>query len=262
MNPSVLSAYVPTSWFHARGINKVLHRLRPRLPDVSRNLFLTFTVNPALYSSPAEAFEHSRDKLRRVFHRLKRGVEWEGRRYQITAPYCVKVEFHQSGWAHFHVIFLTNRFLPGSLLNHLWSLGRTNVCRINNRHFHYLLKYVSKGGGLPEWILTRKRVRIFQASRGFLRPVEEPPAKEKKAKQPVKRRSTVLGQRLQEWRMSALLRQGERRSRITLSEPFQLLLDHYVLPIASEGRYLGNGQILINDATQLMPWLTNLNQPK
>ncbi|MBL9216719.1 MAG: hypothetical protein JNG83_14675 [Opitutaceae bacterium] len=260
MSVGVISAYIPASWFHARGIHKVLHRLLPRLPDVSSKLFLTFTVNPALYDSPADAFEQSRDRLRRIFFRLKKGVEWEGKRYQLDAPYCVKVEFHRSGWAHFHVIFLTTRFLPGALLNHLWGLGRTNVQRINNRDFHYLLKYVTKGGGLPEWILSRKRLRIFQPSRGFLRSVEVRPSTEKEKKRPVKRRSTVLGQRLDEWGKSAKFRQGDRVARINLSEPFKDVFDRNVFPAASEGRYLGNGHILISDTTQLIPWITNQSQ--
>ena len=111
---AVLREYIPASWFHARGIYKVLARLNPRLPDVGGNLFLTFTVNPALYASPAAAFEHARDRLRRIFYRLRRGVTWEGKKYVIDAPYAIKVEFHQNGWAHFHVVFLTQRYLPGA----------------------------------------------------------------------------------------------------------------------------------------------------
>jgi len=256
----ILSAYIPASWFHARGIFKVLAKLEPRLPNVGGKLFLTFTVNPAFYGSPADAFEHARDRLRRVFHRLKRGVKWQGQIWRIAAPYCIKVEFHRSGWAHFHAIFLTNRFLPGALLNELWGLGRTNVRRITNEHFRYLLKYVTKGGALPDWILTRRRLRVFQSSRGFLKPAEKAEPAEKQTARQLKRPSTVLGQRLKEWERSALLRQGERRSRLLLAESFQLLLDQYVFPVASEGRYLGNGQILINDTTQIIPWITSLNQ--
>jgi hypothetical protein len=62
----VLRACNPISWFHAKGIHRVLARLVPRLPDVAGCLFLTFTVNPALYSCPSTAFDHARDRLRRV----------------------------------------------------------------------------------------------------------------------------------------------------------------------------------------------------
>jgi hypothetical protein len=164
----VLREFNPVSWFHPRGIYRVLARLKPRLPDVGGKLFLTFTFNPALYGDASSAFDHGRDRLRRVFFRLRKGVTWEGKPYVINAPYAVKVEFHQNGWAHFHAVFLTRNYLPGSLLNHLWGLGRTNVRRISNQKFRYLLKYVTKGGGLPEWVLGRTRLRVFQSSRGFL----------------------------------------------------------------------------------------------
>jgi len=260
---AVLSAYVPASWFHARGIFKVLRRLEPMLPDVAKMLFLTFTVNPALYEEPEAAFEHSRDRLRRVFHKLRKGVTWEGKLYQVDAPYAVKVEFHKSGWAHFHVIFLSRRYIPGALLNHLWGLGRTNVQRISNRRFRYLLKYVTKGGGLPEWILGRKRLRVFQSSRGFLSRREEIGTE---AKQPgpterrFRRRVTTLGERLEQWKKSALLKQGDQYSRCILMEPFKVLFDHLVFPVALEGRYLGNGRIQINDIIEIIPWITKLNQ--
>ena len=264
MTNAVLSAYIPASWFHSRGISKVLRRLEPRLPDVAKMLFITFTVNPALYEDPEAAFEHSRDRLRRVFHRLRKGVTWEGKLHQVNAPYAVKVEFHKSGWAHFHVIFLTRRYVPGALLNHLWGLGRTNVRRISNHRFRYLLKYVTKGGGLPEWILGRKRLRVFQPSRGFLhrQDVYEPDAAHTgPAIRKLRRRVTTLGQRLEAWKKSALLKQGDQYNRCILMEPFKVLFDHPVFPVAQDGRYLGNGRILINDTTQIMPWLTKLNQP-
>jgi len=208
MNAAVLREYIPASWFHARGIYKVIARLLPRLPDVGGNLFLTFTVNPALYASPATAFEHARDRLRRIFHRLRRGVTWEGKKYIIDEPYAIKVEFHQNGWAHFHVVFLTRRFLPGALLNHLWGLGRTNVQRISNDKFHYLLKYVTKGGGLPTWVLSRPRLRIFQASRGFYIDTRRqavpvlPPRPDRQ-----KREESTLGERLNRWSKTALVAQ-------------------------------------------------------
>ena len=141
----ILRPYNPASWFHPVGIRKVLAKLEPRLPDVTGMLFLTFTFNPALFADPSLAFETGRDRLRRVFFKLRHGVEWKGKTYLIDAPYCVKVEFHANGWAHFHAVFLTRRYVPGDLLNALWELGRTNVGRIRNKTFRYLLKYVTKG---------------------------------------------------------------------------------------------------------------------
>ena len=169
----VLRQYIPKSWYHEGGIHKVLADLIPRLPEVKGSLFLTLTVDPKFFSSPTEAYEYSRDRIRRIFYKLRKGVEWEGKTYRIKSQYCVKTEFHENGFAHFHLIFLTRRFLPAELLNHLWSYGRTEVKRIGNKDFHYLLKYVTKGGELPEWVLKRNRSRIFQPSHGFLEKAKE-----------------------------------------------------------------------------------------
>jgi hypothetical protein len=253
--PRILRPYHPTSWFHPVGIWKVLARLKPRLPDVGGKLFLTFTINPALFADPAGAFEHARDRLRRIFYRLRQGVEWEGKRYVIDAPYCVKVEFHANGWAHFHVVFLTRRYLPGGLLNELWGLGRTNVRRITNHKFHYLLKYVTKGGGLPAWVLGRSRLRVFQSSRGFyLVQAEAKPAGES-TPTGRKRKTGTIGERLARWGKTALLQRGEKFRQVILGAPFMELLAEFIFPVALERRYLGNGRVLINDISELIPWI-------
>jgi hypothetical protein len=162
-----IKEFVPASWFHPVGIFKVLARIWDRLPDVGGKLFLTFTLDPKLYANEEAAFEDSRKWLRKVFFQLRHGVEHEGRIYTIDAPYCVKVEFHESGWVHYHVIFLTRRFLPKELLAELWGLGWVKVQRITNKDFHYLLKYVTKPDDLPEWVKNRKRLRVFQTTKGF-----------------------------------------------------------------------------------------------
>ena len=252
----VLRPYNPASWFHPVGIRKVLAKLEPRLPDVTGMLFLTFTFNPALFADPSLAFETGRDRLRRVFFKLRHGVEWKGKTYLIDAPYCVKVEFHANGWAHFHAVFLTRRYVPGDLLNALWELGRTNVGRIRNKTFRYLLKYVTKGCDLPAWVLGRNRLRVFQSSRGFYRPSTETPAEEKPSESPgCKRRQTTLGERLESWRVSALLQHRDEFRRITLGAPFMELLADLILPVALDRRYLGNGHVIINDSHQLLPWI-------
>jgi hypothetical protein len=274
--PATLKAYVPESWFHPLGIFKVRKRLEPRLPDVSGSLFLTLTFDRTLFAGPLEAFEAGRDRIRRVFHTLRSGVIWEGKRVQIDAPYCVKVEFHKDGWAHFHIILLSRRFLPGALLNHLWSYGRCNVKRIDNEHFRYLLKYVSKGGEPPDWAMGMRRMRIFQSTKGFLLPVadgkpddeedqgkgesapeeeteDDPPQEESRRRAPD---HLTIGQRLEKWGRMAVLVQGEVFSHLQLQLPFRELFDHLVLTVARDGRYLGNGKIQIHQKWQLLPWFS------
>jgi hypothetical protein len=253
MNTRILRPYNPASWFHAVGIWKVLAKLEPKLPDVGGRLFLTFTFNPALFADPSLAFDQGRDHLRRMFYKLRRGVEWEGKRYVIDAPYCVKVEFHQNGWAHFHVVFLTRRFLPGAMLTELWGYGRTDVRRIRNDTFRYLLKYVTKGGGLPDWVKGRIRLRIFQSSRGFYKTPNATKAPAEKTGR--SRKFSTIGERLIRWGKTALLQEGDNFRQLMLGAPFLELLDELILPVAKAGRYLGNGHIKINDSKELIGWI-------
>lgn len=255
----LLCAYIPISWHDRKGVHKVVRRLLPRLPDVSGSLFHTYTLDRNAFSSPEAAFDIARDKFRKLYARLRKGVKWQGKLYQTDAPYCVKVEFHadEEGWPHFHVIYLTQRFIPAELLDHLWGLGRVNVKRITNDDFHYLLKYVTKGAGYPEWVLSRRRIRIFQASRGFLKPAEKPLGKESKkfTHSQHKRASYTIGERLKRWARTALLNQHGRYRATLLPKAFQEQFDELVLSIAEEGRYLGLGLVKINNPTELIQWL-------
>jgi len=206
----VLRPFNPVSWFHPLGIHRVLAKLTPRLPDVSGNLALTFTINPVLFADAAAAFDHARDHMRRMFFAMRQGVIWAGIRYVINAPYCVKVEFHKSGWVHFHVIFRTRRFIPAELIAKLWGLGRVNVQRISNKTFRYLLKYVTKAGGLPDWVLGRTRIRVFQSSRGFYVDGPGTPAKRESKKTAIKRHLGTIGERIERWRKTALFQHGDQ----------------------------------------------------
>src|SRR5476649_1622497 len=86
-----IKEFIPASWFHPVGIFKVLARFWDRLPDVGGKLFLTFTLDPKNYASEEIAFEDSRQWLRKIFFKLRRGVDHEGKTYVIDAPYCIKV---------------------------------------------------------------------------------------------------------------------------------------------------------------------------
>ena len=254
----VLRPYNPISWFHPRGIKRVLARLTPRLPKVGGCLFLTFTLNPALFADPSSAFEWSRQRLRRVFFALRRGVSFQGRSYAVDAPYAVKVEFHASGWAHFHVVFLTRRFLPAGLLAQLWPEGRTEVQRISNDHFRYLLKYVTKDGTLPEWVLSRKRLRVFQASRGFLKP---PPARKpaQKRRRTKRRAADTLGERIERQKRTALLESDGHFAQVRLGAPFEEIHQEHILRAAEEGRYLGQAHYQLNAEEDLRIWTNQIH---
>ena len=267
-----IKEYVPRSWFHPKGVYKTVGRIKDRLPDVSRCLFATFTIDRQSFiekgMGPSEAFDLTRDRVRKVFFKLRKGVKWEGKVYRITSPYCTKVEFHddEDGWPHYHLIWLTKRFVPVDMLKALWSFGRTNLQRISNEDFDYLLKYVCKNGRVPEWLKDRDKIRIFQPSRGFLKPI---PKKEKKASpnNPEKRikRTHSIGERLDKWGKTALVVTEKPKGRkptimeMSLEEEFKTLYDRLVYSIALDGRYLGNGKIQITTKEEIYPWI---NPPK
>jgi hypothetical protein len=258
-NEQTIKEFVPASWFHPVGIHKVLARIWERLPDVSGKLFLTFTLDPKLYGNQETAFEDSRNHLRKVFFALRHGVEHEGKSYTLDAPYCVKVEFHESGWVHYHVIFLTRRFLPKELLSEIWGLGWVKVQRIANKDFHYLLKYVTKPDDLPEWLKKRKRLRVFQSTKGFLKPsVKEKAEKKRKNEdsQAKERASYTIGERFQRWACMGLMKVGLTARTILFRIPFRDIFDHLVLPAALDGHYKGGGVIIISRKDGLKVWLT------
>lgn len=259
LDEPTIKEFIPASWFHPVGIFKVLARIWDRLPDVSGKLFLTLTLDPKNYANEETAFEHSRQWMRKVFFQLRRGIEHEGKIYRVDAPYCVKVEFHQSGWVHYHVIFLTHRFLPKELLAELWGLGWVKVQRIQNQDFHYLLKYVTKPDELPAWVLKRKRLRVFQSTKGFLKPLPPEP-KTISLKEPQKRASYTMDERFWRWACMGVLRWNGKARTIRFQIPYREIFDHLVLAAALDGRYNGGGEIIINRKEGLSSWLKIQNK--
>lgn len=254
-----IKEFIPASWFHPVGIFKVLARFWDRLPDVNGKLFLTFTLDPKNYADEEIAFEDSRQWLRKVFYQLRQGVEYEGKVYVIDAPYCIKVEFHESGFVHYHAIFLTRRFLPKELLAALWDRGWVTVQRIKTDEFYYLLKYVTKPNELPAWVKERKRLRVFQTTKGFLKSLP-PKAQAISLKEPRRRASHTIGERFSQWANLAVTRQNGQARTIKFRVPYRDLFDHLVLPAALDGRYKGRGEIVINRKEGLNPWIQIQNQ--
>jgi len=258
-----IKEFIPASWFHPVGIFKVLARVQDRLPDVSGKLFLTLTLDPKNYANEEAGFEDSRQWMRKVFYQLRHGVEHEGKTYAIDAPYCVKVEFHESGWVHYHCIFLTHRFLPKELLAELWGLGWVKVQRISNQDFHYLLKYVTKAEDLPEWVLKRKRLRVFQTTKGFLKPLpKENRAKSALAELRPKRHraSYTIDERFRRWASMGVIRRNGNARAVRFRVPYREIFDHLVLGAALDGRYKGSGEIIIPRKEGLRLWLSTQQQ--
>lgn len=254
-----IKEFIPASWFHPVGIYKVLARFWDRLPNVSGMLFLTFTLDPKNYADEESAFEDSRDWLRKMFFELRHGVEHEGKTYTIDAPYCIKVEFHESGWVHYHAIFLTRRFLPKELLAALWDRGWVKVQRITTDEFNYLLAYVTKPDDLPAWVLKRKRLRVFQTTQGFLKPLPPQP-KAISLKEPRKRASYTMDERFWRWACMGVIRQNGKARTVRFRVPYREIFDQLVLAAALDGRYKGSGEIIINRKEGLNQWMQKQHQ--
>lgn len=71
MQGLVIKEYIPCSWFHPMGILKVVERLKPRLPDVNRSLFVTLTLDRSYFveqrMGPSEAYDFVRVIFARYF---------------------------------------------------------------------------------------------------------------------------------------------------------------------------------------------------
>ncbi len=245
---ATIKEFIPASWFHPVGIYKVLTRFLDRLPDVNGKLFLTFTLDPKNYADEETAFEDSRDYLRKLFFQLRHGVEWEGKTYVIDAPYCIKVEFHESGWVHYHAIFLTRRFLPKELLAALWDRGWVKVQRITTDEFNTMLYLLSlKPADLREAYVQKRKAETesFQTTKGFLKPLP-PESKTISLKEPRKRASYTMDERFWRWTCMGVMRQNGKARTVKFQVPYRDIFDQLVLPAARDGRYKSNRSSSIN----------------
>jgi hypothetical protein len=140
---------------------------------------------------------------------------------------------------------------------------RDNEGVSHTQDFHYLLKYVTKADDLPEWVKKRKRLRVFQTTKGFLKPLpEEEPAKTglAKWKEPRKRASYTIDERFWRWACMGVIRQNGKARTVRFRMPYREIFDQLVLSAAREGRYKGSGEIIIPRKEGLNLWIKTQNQ--
>lgn len=160
-----LHAYASEGWWTAEGARLKVRRLqRAGLPDFTDWRFVTLTMATRSLS-PHAAYILGKSRLRRFLVRFRKAI---GRRFL----WCWKLEFHEDGYAHWHLLIEYTKRLPREILEDLenwWGLGRVNVRRVNGRDIRYVFKYVAKGPEeVPDWVARHKgRLRVFQASQGF-----------------------------------------------------------------------------------------------
>jgi len=164
-SPPELHAYASESWFTSEGARMKLIRLRKAgLPSFKNWRFVTLTV-PNRNGSPYEAYLRGKDRLRRFLARFRKAIG-------VSFRWCWKLEFHDDGFAHWHLLIEYTKRIPEQVLSEVeawWSLGRINVRRVKRPDIFYVFKYVAKSiEDVPEWVAHhRGRLRVFQASRGF-----------------------------------------------------------------------------------------------
>jgi hypothetical protein len=160
-----LHAYASESWWTAEGARIKARRLeRAGLPDFKNWRFITVTVASRAIS-PLVAYNLGKGRMRRFLARFRRAI---GRSFR----WCWKLEFHEDGYAHWHLLLEYLERIPVEMLGEMetwWGLGRVNVRRVNRRDIHYVFKYVAKGPeDVPEWVARHKgKIRVFQACPGF-----------------------------------------------------------------------------------------------
>jgi hypothetical protein len=163
--PNRLRPYYAESWFTADGARLKARRLQQAgMPDLTNWRFVTLTMATRSVL-PSVAYRLGKDRLRRFLARFRQAL---GRPFR----WCWKLEFHEDGYAHWHLLLEYRKPLPEEMLPELetwWGLGRVNMKRVREREIGYVLKYVAKGPeDLPAWVWEHKgRLRVFQTSRGF-----------------------------------------------------------------------------------------------
>ena len=162
-----LRPYAPPSFWTTQGAWAKQCQLKKRgFPDDLYNWrFVTLTVDPKEYPDPFFAWMLGKRHLREFVYRLKK-------KYGIKR-WCWKLEFHEPDecgrvYPHWHLLFDYKSIIDKDELAALWGKGRTQIKRVDNEGFDYLFKYAVKAlDCIPDWILNRTNVRLFQTSKGF-----------------------------------------------------------------------------------------------
>jgi len=121
-----LKQVIPDTWLTERGARRKAARIRKRgLPDIVGWRFITLTINHE-GMTPLDAYNAGKDRMRLFVEQLRRNGLFDGRKW------AWKLEIHENGFPHWHVILDYRKKLTRSLLSQVsqaWGLGRVNVMR-------------------------------------------------------------------------------------------------------------------------------------
>ena len=147
-------------------------KLREALADWASVIMLTLTVDPSDYEGPEDAYRKI-GKQRRVAETIKK---LHAREAIKSRRFTQTLEFHKSGWPHWHVL-VESTFVDKHLLQRLWDRGH---CWVSKHDFmsvdhaiNYATKYIVKTSEeepfwFPDWVLDYSgNIRRFSTSRGL-----------------------------------------------------------------------------------------------
>lgn len=160
-----------------------------------RPIMLTLTVDPERFEHPQDAVDwvHRGSRIAKTLHMMKKAGHVHGGRFVWV------LEFHRSGWPHWHVA-VDSAFVPHGDLQAEWDRrgreGRMGHVWCGKKRFGnrlhaalYMSKYMTKypEHGWPEWVTESKDVyRRFGASKGLL-PRVTPAAEEPESDEEMER---------------------------------------------------------------------------
>lgn len=150
-------------------------RLRPAIKHWESVLMLTLTVDPKTVDGPKDALElvQRRRAISKTIAKLKQ------RKILSSTEYTVTLEFHESGYPHWHVL-VNASFVCKHKLQREWGLGIVWISKGDfddiNHAINYATKYIVKTNSdedkdeflFPEWVMDMKtNLRRFSASRAI-----------------------------------------------------------------------------------------------
>jgi hypothetical protein len=217
-DPVEFSEYCPPNWYTEKGVWMKRRQIMAKgFPCVKDWRFVTGTVDREKYDHPWQAWQDLNESMRYFFTQLRKKygqIRW-----------CWKLEFHQDGWPHYHMLIEVKKKVDLEFWRSAWGHGRIEVKRSDGNP-DYLFKYITKSGKLPDYILDHpKRIRFWQTSRGFYENTPQKP-EEKKCKTSTNRKpnssNTInIRQRLTSWKQHALITYGKCKRRVKLNRTFQ-----------------------------------------
>lgn len=158
--------YAPPSFWTTQGAwAKQRQLIQKGFPAIRNWRVLVLTFNRDEYPDPFIAWQVGKRHMRQFIYELKKV-------YPFTR-WAWKMEFHEEDdegrtYPHWHVLIEYTQRMDWEVIKELWGKGRTWVQRVDGQSFEYLFKYAVKAiDRIPDWILSRTIVRLFQTSKGF-----------------------------------------------------------------------------------------------